>query len=78
VGWLSWDPGQPCATQVMERGPFTYLPPGGVEGFSGAWGSDCIDHVGPLGLMTGRRVGGVEVLLLFMMPPAKFKFVTYK
>ena len=56
--------------------PFTYLLPGGAEWLSGAWGSDCIDHVGPLGLMTGRSVWGVEALLLFMTPLAKFRFVT--
>lgn len=56
--------------------PLTYLLPGGVEWLSGAWGSDCIDHVGPAGLMTGRSVGGVEALLLFMTLLAKFRFVT--
>lgn len=64
------------APQTLAPRPFTYLLPGGVEWLSGAWGSDCIDHVGPLGLMTGRRVGGVEALLLFMTPLAKFRFVT--
>lgn len=63
-------------TQMLAPRPFTYLLPGGVERLSGAWGSDCIDHVGPLGLITGRRVGGVEALLLFMTPLAKFRFVT--
>ena len=56
--------------------PLTYLLPGGVERLSGAWGSDCVDHVGPLGLMAGRSVGGVEALLLFMTLLARFRFVT--
>lgn len=56
--------------------PLTYLLPGGVERLSAAWGSDCTDHVGPLGLMTGRSVGGVEALLLLMTLLAKFRFVT--
>lgn len=56
--------------------PFTYLLPGGVEWLSGAWGSAGTDHTGPPGLRTGRRVGGVEALLLFMMPLAKFRFAT--
>lgn len=69
--------GQSCVPQMLARGPsLTHLLPGGLEWFSGVWRSDCIDHVGTLGLMTGRRVGGVDALLLFMTLLAKFRFVT--
>lgn len=75
----TWDAvaGRPvlCNPNASPR-PFTHLLPGGLAWLSGAWRSDCIDHVGPLGLMTGRRVGGVEALLLFMTLPAKFRFAT--
>lgn len=65
-----------CDPHAVAALPLTYLLPGGVQWLSGAWGSDCIDHVGPLGLMTGRS-GGVEALLLaYDTLLAKFRFVT--
>lgn len=54
---------------------FIYLFLGGVEWFLGVWEFDCIDYVGLVGLRIGRRVGGVEVLFLFMMLFVKFRFV---
>lgn len=70
--------GLPCLarTPPCDPWPFTYLLPGGMQWLSGAWGSDCIDHVGPPGLRTGRRVGGVEALHLPRTPLDKLRLVT--
>lgn len=54
----------------------TYLLPGELEWLSIAFGSDCTDHEVPQGLMTGRRVGGVEALHLFMTPLDKLRLAT--